>query len=73
MSQISAIAICYIPLISLLLVHRHGHSAPTFVHAITANVFLLMSPVLSPIIYSLKSNHIQKAIVQDLSQRWLQI
>uniref|UniRef100_A0A2K5MZC9 Olfactory receptor family 51 subfamily F member 2 n=1 Tax=Cercocebus atys TaxID=9531 RepID=A0A2K5MZC9_CERAT len=69
-SHISAVAIFYIPLISLSLVHHYGHSAPPFVHTIMANVFLLIPPVLNPIIYSVKtkssfkSNH-QLFLIRD--------
>ncbi|XP_055972292.1 olfactory receptor 51F2-like [Sorex fumeus] len=72
-SHISAVAIFYIPLISLSLVHRYGHSAPAFVHTIMANVFLLIPPVLNPIIYSVKTKQIRKAIVKVLMQKKSQI
>nr|XP_014697390.2 olfactory receptor 51F2-like [Equus asinus] len=72
-SHVSAVAIFYIPLISLSLVHRYGHSAPPFVHTIMANVFLLIPPVLNPIIYSVKTKQIRKAIVKVLIQKWLQM
>lgn len=72
-SHISAVAIFYIPLISLSLVHRYGHSAPPFVHTIMANIFLLIPPVLNPIIYSVKTKQIQKAVIKVLIQKRLQI
>ncbi|XP_017388311.1 olfactory receptor 51F2 [Cebus imitator] len=72
-SHISAVAIFYIPLISLSLVHRYGRSAPPFVHTIMANIFLLIPPVLNPIIYSVKTKQIQKAITKVLMQKQLQI
>ncbi|XP_004642035.1 olfactory receptor 51F2 [Octodon degus] len=72
-SHISAVAIFYIPLISLSLVRRYGHSAPAFVHTIMANVFLLIPPVLNPIIYSVKTKQIRKAIMKALIQKKCQI
>ena len=72
-SHISAVAIFSIPLISLSLVHRYGHSAPPFVHTIMANIFLLIPPVLNPIIYSVKTKQIQKAVIKVLIQKRLQI
>uniref|UniRef100_A0A8D2AYK6 Olfactory receptor n=1 Tax=Sciurus vulgaris TaxID=55149 RepID=A0A8D2AYK6_SCIVU len=71
-SHISAVAIFYIPL-SLSLVHRYGRSAPPFVHTIMANVFLLIPPVLNPIIYSVKTKQIRKAIIRILFQKQSQI
>lgn len=72
-SHISAVAIFSIPLISLSLVHRYGHSAPPIVHTIMANIFLLIPPVLNPIIYSVKTKQIQKAVIKVLIQKRLQI
>ncbi|KAM9034573.1 olfactory receptor 51F2-like [Sarcophilus harrisii] len=63
-SHISAVAIFFIPLISLSLVHRYSHNAPPFVHTMMANIFLLIPPVLNPIIYSVKTKQIRKAIMK---------
>lgn len=68
-SHISAVAIFYIPLISLSLVHRYGQSAPPIVHTIMANIFLLIPPVFNPIIYSVKTKQIQKAVIKVLIQK----
>ncbi|XP_049746040.1 olfactory receptor 51F2 [Elephas maximus indicus] len=72
-SHITAVAIFYIPLISLSLVHRYGHSAPPFVHTTMANIFLLIPPVLNPILYSVKTKPIRKAIIKVLIQKQVQI
>uniref|UniRef100_A0A8D1CLH2 Olfactory receptor n=1 Tax=Sus scrofa TaxID=9823 RepID=A0A8D1CLH2_PIG len=72
-SHLSAVAIFYIPLISLSLIHRYGHSAPPFVHSIMANIFLLIPPVLNPVIYSVRTKQIQKAIAKVILQKQLQI
>ncbi|XP_008587730.1 PREDICTED: olfactory receptor 51F2-like [Galeopterus variegatus] len=72
-SHISAVAIFYIPFISLSLVRRYGHSAPAFVHTIMANVFLLIPPVLNPIIYSVKNKQIRKVVIKVLNKKKLQI
>ncbi|XP_003341018.1 olfactory receptor 51F2-like [Monodelphis domestica] len=61
-SHIGAISIFYIPLISLSSVHRWGHKAPPFVHTMMSNAFLLLPPVLNPIIYSIKTKQIRKVI-----------
>ncbi|XP_066216756.1 olfactory receptor 51F2 [Saccopteryx leptura] len=72
-SHISAVAIFYIPFISLSLVHRYSHSAPPFVHTIMANVFLLIPPVLNPIVYSVKTKQIRKVIVKIMIRKQRQI
>lgn len=63
-SHLSAVAIFYIPMISLSLVHRFGKHAPPFVHTLIANVYLLIPPVMNPIIYSVKTKQIRKAMLK---------
>ncbi|XP_022377858.1 olfactory receptor 51F2-like [Enhydra lutris kenyoni] len=53
-SHIGAVAVFYIPLISLSFVHRFGKQSPPYVHTLIANAYLLIPPVLNPIIYSMK-------------------
>ncbi|XP_008852348.1 olfactory receptor 51F1-like [Nannospalax galili] len=65
-SHIGAVAIFYIPMMSLSLVHRYGRSTPKVVHSMMANVYLLLPPVLNPIIYSVKTKQIRKAILSLL-------
>lgn len=61
-SHIGAVAVFYIPMFSLSLVHRYGRSAPKVVRSMMANVYLLLPPVFNPIIYSVKTKQIRKAI-----------
>ncbi|XP_028745002.1 olfactory receptor 51F2-like [Peromyscus leucopus] len=63
-SHLSAVAIFYIPMISVSLVHRFARNAPPFVHALIANVYLLIPPVMNPIIYSVKTKQIRKAMLK---------
>lgn len=65
-SHLGAVSIFYIPMISLSLVHRYGRSAPKVVHSMMANMYLLFPPVLNPIIYSVKTKQIRKAILSLL-------
>lgn len=53
-SHLGAVAVFYIPLISLSFVHRFGKWAPPYVHTLIANAYLLIPPVRTPIIYSVK-------------------
>ncbi|XP_004447228.2 olfactory receptor 51F1-like [Dasypus novemcinctus] len=65
-SHIGAVAVFYIPMMSLSLLHRYGQSVPKVVHSMMANIYLLLPPALNPIIYSVKSKHIRKAILNLL-------
>ncbi|XP_072472793.1 olfactory receptor OR51C1-like [Notamacropus eugenii] len=65
-SHVGAVAIFYIPLISLSFVHRFGKQAPPYVHTLIANAYLLIPPVMNPIIYSVKTKQIRKAMLKVL-------
>ncbi|XP_028617514.1 olfactory receptor 51F2-like [Grammomys surdaster] len=68
-SHIGAVAVFYIPLISLSFVHRFGKRAPPYVHTLIANAYLLIPPVMNPIIYSVKTKQIRKAVMKILHSR----
>ncbi|XP_026373728.2 olfactory receptor 51F2-like [Ursus arctos] len=65
-SHIGAVAVFYIPLISLSFVHRFGKKAPPYVHTLIANAYLLIPPVLNPIIYSVKTKQIRRGVLKVL-------
>ncbi|XP_015418506.1 PREDICTED: olfactory receptor 51F2 [Myotis davidii] len=65
-SHIGAVAVFYIPLISLSFVHRFGKQAPPYVHTMIANAYLLIPPVMNPIIYSVKTKQIRRAVLKAL-------
>ncbi|KAM5223438.1 olfactory receptor OR51C1-like [Hipposideros larvatus] len=65
-SHIGAVAIFYIPLISLSFVHRYGKRAPPYVHTLIAIAYLLIPPVMNPIIYSVKTKQIRRAVLKLL-------
>ncbi|XP_072472791.1 olfactory receptor OR51C1-like [Notamacropus eugenii] len=65
-SHISAVAVFYIPLVSLSFVHRFGKQAPPYLPTLIANVCLLLPPVMNPIIYSVKTKEIRRALLKVL-------
>ncbi|XP_076968233.1 olfactory receptor OR51C1-like [Tamandua tetradactyla] len=68
-SHVGAVAIFYIPLISLSFVHRFGKRAPAYVHTLIANTYLLIPPTLNPIIYSVKTKPIRRAVLKILHSK----
>ncbi|XP_008066387.1 olfactory receptor 51F2-like [Carlito syrichta] len=68
-SHIVAVAVFYIPLISLSFVHRFGKGAPAYAHTMIANTYLLIPPVMNPIIYSVKTKQIRKAVIKILHSK----
>ena len=65
-SHLGAVAVFYIPLISLTSVHRFEKQAPPYVHTLIANAYLLIPPVMNPIIYSVKTKQIHRAVLKVL-------
>ncbi|XP_020823415.1 olfactory receptor 51H1-like [Phascolarctos cinereus] len=69
LSHICAVLLFYVPLIGVTMIHRFGKHLPPIVHTLMANVYLLLPPVLNPIIYSIKTKQIRKRIVQVFFKR----
>ncbi|XP_011819001.1 PREDICTED: olfactory receptor 51F1 [Colobus angolensis palliatus] len=65
-SHVGTVAIFYLPMLGLSLAYRYGRSAPRVVRSVMANVYLLLPPVLNPIIYSVKTRQIHKAVLSLL-------
>ncbi|XP_017362673.1 olfactory receptor 51I2-like [Cebus imitator] len=68
-SHICAVLGYYVPMISGSPVHHFlKHAAPA-VHLLLASVYLLVPPVLNPIIYSVKTKQIRQGLIQLFLQR----
>nr|XP_019571343.1 PREDICTED: olfactory receptor 51T1 [Rhinolophus sinicus] len=67
--HLCAVTIFYVPMISLSITHRLLNSTSRVVCSILANVYLLLPPVLNPIIYSLKTKTIRQAMLQLLQSK----
>ncbi|XP_074046100.1 olfactory receptor 51T1 [Macrotis lagotis] len=63
-SHIAAVVIFFVPMISVSLTHRLFVTAPRIVPIIMANIYLLLPPLLNPIIYSLKTKLIRQAVLK---------
>nr|XP_035951849.1 olfactory receptor 52L1 [Halichoerus grypus] len=57
-SHICVILIFYVPGIFSFLTHRFGHHVPHHVHVLLATLYLLVPPVLSPLVYGMKTRQI---------------
>uniref|UniRef100_A0A663ESN5 G-protein coupled receptors family 1 profile domain-containing protein n=1 Tax=Aquila chrysaetos chrysaetos TaxID=223781 RepID=A0A663ESN5_AQUCH len=70
-SHICAVLIYYIPMIGMSMVYRSGKPASPLIHVVMANIYLLVPPVLNPIIYSVKTKQIHRGIHKLLTPRSL--
>ncbi|KAM6099898.1 LOW QUALITY PROTEIN: olfactory receptor 51G2-like [Theristicus caerulescens] len=68
-SHICAVLIYYIPMIGLSMVYMFGKPASPLIHVLMANIYLLVNPVLNPIIYSVKTKQIHREMHKLLTPR----
>ncbi|XP_003482596.3 olfactory receptor 51I2-like [Sus scrofa] len=68
-SHILAVLVFYIPVIGVSMIHRFGRHLPHVVHVLVAYMYLVVPPVLNPIIYSVKSKPIREAMLRVLREK----
>ncbi|KAM5184709.1 LOW QUALITY PROTEIN: olfactory receptor 51H1-like [Callospermophilus lateralis] len=69
LSHICAVLLFYVPLIGVTMIHRFGKHLPPVVHTLMANVYLLLPPVLNPIVYSVRTKPIRRRIIHVFQGR----
>ncbi|XP_076970845.1 olfactory receptor 51L1-like [Tamandua tetradactyla] len=68
-SHICVLLIFFVPVIGVSMVHRFGkHLSPT-VHIVMADIYLLLPPVLNPIVYSVRTKQIRLGILRNSGLR----
>ncbi|XP_039376354.1 olfactory receptor 51G2-like [Mauremys reevesii] len=63
-SHLCAVLIFYIPEFGLSLVHRFGNSSSPLLQILLGYVYLLVPPLMNPIVYSVKSRHLRARIIR---------
>ncbi|XP_066475391.1 olfactory receptor 51G2-like [Tiliqua scincoides] len=67
-SHICAVLTFYTPMLGLTMIHRYGKHAPPMVYTLIANVYLLVPPVMNPVVYSVKTKQIRTRIVMKFQR-----
>ncbi|XP_045871871.1 olfactory receptor 51L1-like [Meles meles] len=57
-SHVCVVLIFFVPLIGVCMVHRFGKHLPSIVHILMVDIYLLLPPVLNPIIYSVRTKQV---------------
>ncbi|XP_001373518.4 olfactory receptor 51L1-like [Monodelphis domestica] len=63
-SHICAVLLVYIPMLGVSIIHRFGKYVPPVIHIIMGYVYLLIPPVLNPIVYCTKNHEIRTHIIR---------
>ncbi|XP_062951802.1 olfactory receptor 51A7-like [Cynocephalus volans] len=68
-SHLCAVLIFYVPIITLAALHRFAKNVSPIIRVIIADIFLLVPPLMNPIVYSVKSQQIRNLILEKLCQK----
>uniref|UniRef100_A0A8C9ASV5 Olfactory receptor n=1 Tax=Prolemur simus TaxID=1328070 RepID=A0A8C9ASV5_PROSS len=68
-SHICAVLIFYVPIITLAALHRFAKNVSPVIRVIIADIFLLVPPLMNPIVYSVKSQQIRNLVLAKLCQK----
>ncbi|XP_058402236.1 olfactory receptor 51I2-like [Diceros bicornis minor] len=58
-SHICAVLLVYVPMLGVSIIHHFGKYVPHVVHVIMGYVYLLVPPVLNPVVYCIKTHEIR--------------
>ncbi|XP_073468478.1 olfactory receptor 52K1-like [Aquarana catesbeiana] len=61
-SHICAILSFYIPVVLSSVVHRFGKDVPIHIHILLANVYLMLPPLVNPIVYGVRTKQVRNRI-----------
>ncbi|XP_049636548.1 olfactory receptor 52K2-like [Suncus etruscus] len=66
-SHVWVILVFYTPAFFSFLTHRFGHHVAPHIHILVANIYLLIPPMMNPIIYGIKTKRIRERFLKFLA------
>ncbi|XP_077200302.1 olfactory receptor 51G2-like [Paroedura picta] len=67
-SHLCAVLLFYMPMIGLSVIHRFGKNSPLLVRVLMGYVYLMVPPLMNPVVYSVKTKQIRARIIQSFSK-----
>uniref|UniRef100_A0A8C7E3N2 G-protein coupled receptors family 1 profile domain-containing protein n=1 Tax=Naja naja TaxID=35670 RepID=A0A8C7E3N2_NAJNA len=67
-SHLCAVCSFYVPMLGLSMIHRFGRQASPIAFILIANAFLLVPPLMNPIVYSAKTKQIRTRILKKFQR-----
>ncbi|CAM5074085.1 unnamed protein product [Eretmochelys imbricata] len=69
-SHLCVISASYIPSLFSFLTHRFGQNVSLHFHVLMGNVYLLVPPMLNPIIYGVRTKQIRDSLLRLFTHQW---